>query len=68
MKITTIYLHSEKDSMIHEAKEIGLTDAALRYFKYTASEVAIRIEIDEDTGKAMATHFNDVALTQKALV
>jgi len=48
--LTTIYLHSSKESMYSKGRELGLTGAALENFTYCCYEVAVNLEVDKETG------------------
>lgn len=61
---TKFYLHGSKESNYDQSEEWGLSEDARRTFCYTGYEVGFTIQVDRRTGKAMATHVNDVALTE----
>jgi hypothetical protein len=46
-KRTTVYLHSDKDSMYETGVKIGLTGEALSMFSHALCEVRFEIEVDE---------------------
>jgi hypothetical protein len=48
---TTVYLHSDKESMREIGKELGLKENALGEFCYCCYEVGIEIEVDTETGE-----------------
>lgn len=50
---TAIYVHSTKESMLDLGESLGLKGEALQMFKYTAYEVALEIEVDEQTGRSV---------------
>lgn len=47
-KNAMIYLHSDKDSNYEIADKIGLSNKASDNFRYCCSEIAIKLEINED--------------------
>jgi hypothetical protein len=59
---SVIYLHGSKERNYETAIELGLSEHVGQIFAYTCYEVAVKLEIDESTGEAMATHFNGVKL------
>lgn len=65
---TKIYFHTDKESMAEKGQEIGLTGKALDEFVYTGYEVGLSIEVNEKTGKAVATHFQGSKLDKKVAV
>ena len=48
--ITTIYLHSSKESMLDKGKKLGLSEDACEEFMYALYEVGIEIEVYENGG------------------
>ncbi len=55
---TKMYLHSEKESNLEDASELGLKDKAMDSFKYALYEVEFDVEIDEDTGHVTIVKLN----------
>lgn len=47
---TTMYLHNSKESNMSLADELGLSEHVIDNFKYALYEVALEVEIDENTG------------------
>jgi hypothetical protein len=47
----TIGLHSSKESNLYIGHEAGLSEEALNNFMYALYEIAITVEVDEETGK-----------------
>lgn len=50
-KEVTIYMHRSVDENYDLADRLGISYEAARNLKYCCSEVAIRIEIDLETGR-----------------
>jgi hypothetical protein len=50
---TTIYVHSSKSNNADIGRKLGLVDDALENFCYACYEVALGVEIDEKTGRAV---------------
>jgi len=61
---TTMYLHGSDDQNWETAHELGLSEEASRKFAYTCYEVEVQLQVDPETGIAMATHFCGVKLAQ----
>lgn len=58
---TKFYSHSSRDDNYNQAERLGLTSAQADNFRSTGYEIEFDIEIDE-SGTAIATHVNGVAL------
>lgn len=67
MKETKIYVHSSKESMYDKGEQLGLNEKQLQEFIYTAYEVEIGIQVDED-GIAWATHLQGVPLETRVRI
>lgn len=60
MKTCTVYLHSDGYQMRMQGEELGLTGEALNAFSYSLYEIAIELEVDEDTGDVTIIHIDGV--------
>ena len=43
-----VFLHSNKESMWEKAEEIGLSEEAIKMFKYALSEVEFTLDVNDD--------------------
>lgn len=44
----TIYLHADTESRWNEQDDLGLSDEAMCNFKYTCSEIKVKLLVNED--------------------
>ena len=50
---TTVYLHSDKETMHEMGVKLGLEGEALNHFRYAGYEVALGMDVDTATGNAV---------------
>lgn len=63
MITTRLHVYGDDDRTYETGVKAGLSEKALETFVYAAYELVLDVVIDEDTGEAVATHLNGVALT-----
>jgi hypothetical protein len=62
---TTIFFHRDKESNYDLMHHHNLPDSLRDTMLYIGYEIAVRVEIDSETGKTFATHFEGVELPTK---
>ena len=64
IKNHVLYLYSEKEDMVEEGEELGLTGDALDMFRHTLAEVKFDVETDTETGESFAIAVNGIKLNE----
>jgi hypothetical protein len=66
--LVKVYVHSSKESTYDQGVKIGLSGEALEMFKYTAYEVELLVDVNEDTGESTIVAVNGHPVDNTTLI